>query len=72
MNLLYGEVLEVSSSEGLRTGKVRVGGALRTVVLDFVPNAACGDRVLLCDGVAIGKVDDALTPENPHVPRNPR
>jgi hydrogenase maturation factor len=72
MNLLYGEVIEVTPADGLRTGKVRVGGALRTVLLDFVPNAERGDQVLLCDGVAIGKVDHAPQPEHSHVSRDPR
>ena len=37
-------------------GKIRVGGAVQRTSLDLVPDAVRGDRVLLCDGVAISKV----------------
>jgi hydrogenase maturation factor len=59
MNLLYGKVVEVFEDEGLRRGKVRVGGALKIVTLDLLPDADSGDEVLLCDGIAIGKLRDA-------------
>jgi hydrogenase maturation factor len=59
MNLIYGEIVDVFQEEGLRRGKVRVGGALKIVTLDLLADADKGDEVLLCDGVAIGKVRDA-------------
>ena len=59
MNLIYGELVDVFQEEGLRRGKVRVGGALKIVTLDLLADADKGDEVLLCDGMAIGKVRDA-------------
>ena len=58
MNLVYGEVVEILTENAIRFGKVRVGGALRRVPLDLLTAVDCGDRVLLCDGVAISKVKE--------------
>ena len=58
MNIVYAEVLSVSSEHGTRLGKVRVRGAISTVQLDLVPEAQPGDTVLVCDGVAIGRVSE--------------
>jgi hydrogenase maturation factor len=58
MNLVYAEVLSVCSEHGARTGKVRVRGALNTVPLDLVPDAQPGDTVVVCDGVALGIVNE--------------
>jgi hydrogenase maturation factor len=58
MNLVYAEVASVCSANGARLGKVRVRGALSTVPLHLVPEAQPGDTVLICDGVAIGKVHE--------------
>ncbi len=73
MNLVYGEIVAVGAEDGLSVGRVRVGGALRQANLDLLPSAEPGDRVLLCDGVALSKVEDE--PSNPienHVPRHSR
>ena len=77
MNLIFGTVVEVDSTHGPRTGKVRVGGATQPVSLDLLPDVCDGDRVLLCDGVAIGKVLDPhslhdVSTIEPYVSRNPR
>ena len=56
MNLIYGEIIEVFSENGLPIGKVRVHGATRKIPLGLLTDAARGDRVLICDGVAISKV----------------
>jgi hydrogenase maturation factor len=58
VNLVYAEVVAVSTERGARMGKVRVRGALSQVPLDLVPEAQPGDTVLVCDGVAIGKVGE--------------
>ncbi len=58
MNLVYGEIVAISFKSGMRTGKICVGGAMKTVLLDLVTAAEIGDSVLLCDGVAIAKVDE--------------
>jgi len=72
MNLIYGKVVEVFQKDGLRCGKVRVGGAFKVVTLDLLSEADSGDEVLLCDGMAIGKVRDAVEPLEDYVSRNPR
>lgn len=56
MNLIYGEIIEVSSENGLPVGKVRVHGATQKIPLGLLTDAARGDRVLICDGVAMSKV----------------
>ncbi len=58
MNLIYGEVVEISTEDGVRFGKIRVAGALKKIPLELLTNVARGDRVLVCDGVAISKVDE--------------
>jgi hydrogenase maturation factor len=57
MNLIYGEIVALSLEDEMRVGKIRVGGAIKNVLLDLVTTPEIGDSVLLCDGVAIAKVD---------------
>lgn len=57
MNLVYGEILEVLTEDGLPIGRVRVHGATKKIPIGLLTDAAQGDRVLICDGVAISKVD---------------
>ncbi len=56
MNLLYGEIIEVSSENGLPVGRMRVHGATQKIPLGLLTDAVQGDRLLVCDGVAISKV----------------
>lgn len=56
MNLVYGEIIEVGSEDGLSVGRVRVHGATKKISLGLLTDARQGDRVLICDGVAISKV----------------
>jgi hydrogenase maturation factor len=72
MNLVYGEVVEIVHEDGMRMGRIRVGGALRKAALDLIHEPAQGDRVLLCDGVAISRVENETTTETSHVPRHSR
>ncbi len=58
MNLVYAEVVSVRSEGGTRLGKVRVRGALSSVPLDLVADAQPGDTILVCDGVALAKVNE--------------
>ena len=58
MNLIYGEVVEILTEDGMRFGKIRVGGAVKKIPLELLTDVARGDRVLICDGVAISKVDE--------------
>lgn len=58
MKLLYGEIVEVFEEQGMHMGRIRVGGALKNIALDVVADAAVGDVVLVCDGMAISKVKE--------------
>jgi hydrogenase maturation factor len=60
MTLIYGEVVELLAEDGVRMGKIRVGGALTKVTMELVAEAKPGDVVLLCDGVAIGKAQEEI------------
>jgi hydrogenase maturation factor len=70
VNLVIGEVISVFTEEGMRRGKVRVGGAIRDASLDLLADAAEGSHVFLCDGVALSEVEPILP--NDHVSRNSR
>jgi len=59
MNLIYGEIVDVEVEDGMRLGKVTVSGAMKKVSLDLVQDVTKGDKVLLCDGVAIAKSNDS-------------
>jgi hydrogenase maturation factor len=48
-------------------GKICLGGAVKNVPLDLLPDAECGDRLLVCDGVAIARVAAANTLEDKYV-----
>jgi hydrogenase maturation factor len=75
MNLHYAHLIEVVPGEGMqdmRWGRVRVGGAIKRVSLGLLPDAKSGDQVLLCDGVAISRVDETINGEKSHVSRNSR
>jgi hydrogenase expression/formation protein HypC len=52
-----GEIIEVREDGGLRVGKVRFAGISREVCLDYVPDAALGDFVVVHVGFAISKID---------------
>lgn len=67
MNLVFGEVLEVLTEEGNLMGVVRVRGATKKIPLGLLTDAARGDRVLICDGLAIGKVAESERGERKHV-----
>jgi hydrogenase maturation factor len=72
MNLIYGEIVEIFPEEGVRMGRIRVGGALRVAALDLLADARRGDMVLLCDGVAINRVLGVENTEANHVSGHPR
>jgi hydrogenase maturation factor len=58
MNLIYGEIVEVFVEDGVQMGRVRVGRALKKIPLELLTMPRCGDKVLVCDGVAINKVEE--------------
>ena len=70
MNLLYGTIVDLTADEGVLQGRVRVGGALKKVTLELLTDPAPGDTVLVCEGIALARLDP-LRKEN-HVPRNSR
>jgi hydrogenase maturation factor len=63
MNLIYGEIIELITENGMQMGMVRVSGVLKKVPLDLLTSVQCGDKVLICDGVAISKVQEMPKPE---------
>lgn len=65
MNLVYGEVADLGIEQGMRMGRVRISGAMKKVPLDLLKDVQCGDTVLICDGVAIGKVNHSQPSMNP-------
>ena len=52
-----GQILEIQGREGFRSARVRFGGIVRQVCLDFVPEAGMGDYVMVHVGFAISRVD---------------
>jgi len=68
MNLLYAEIVDVEVENGMRFGNVSVSGAMKKIPLDLVQNVTKGDKVLLCDGVAIARTNDSqITEYGDHV-----
>lgn len=52
-----GEILETHGGPGgLRYGTVRFGGASRDVCLEYVPEAAVGDYVIVHVGLALSRI----------------
>jgi hydrogenase expression/formation protein HypC len=52
-----GKILEVQQTAVSRLGRVQFGGIVRSVSLDFVPEAGLGDYVMVHVGFAISRVD---------------
>ncbi len=72
MNLVYGEIGEVFVEDGMRMGRIRVGGAIKKISLELLTDAERGDTVLLADGVAISEVRSGEAKEENDVPGNSR
>ena len=72
MNLVYGEIVEVLSEDGIPVGRIRVHGATKKIPLGLLTDAMPGDKVLICDGVAISKVAEPCKTEVKHVSGDPR
>lgn len=53
-----GKILSAEQNNGLRVGRVQFGGIVRSARLDFVPEAAVGDYVMVHVGFAISRVDE--------------
>jgi hydrogenase expression/formation protein HypC len=52
-----GKILTSEVQNGVRMGRVQFGGITRETCLDFVPEAAVGDYVIVHVGFAISVVD---------------
>jgi hydrogenase expression/formation protein HypC len=52
-----GKILSCEVHDGIRVGRVQFGGITRETCLDFVPEAAVGDYVIVHVGFAISVVD---------------
>jgi hydrogenase expression/formation protein HypC len=52
-----GEIVEIREQGDLRLGKVKFAGITREVCLQYVPDAARGDYVVVHVGFAISKID---------------
>jgi hydrogenase maturation factor len=73
MNLLYARIIDVEIEDGMRFGNISVSGAMKKIPLDLVQDVMKGDKVLLCDGVAIAKANDSqMTDHGNHVLGNSR
>jgi hydrogenase expression/formation protein HypC len=54
-----GKVVEIApSAEGVRMGRADFGGIVKQVCLEYTPEVAEGDYVLVHVGFALGKVDE--------------
>lgn len=51
-----GKILECAQVSGKRQARVEFGGIVRSVSLDFVPEAVIGDYVMVHVGFAISRV----------------
>jgi hydrogenase expression/formation protein HypC len=52
-----GRILEVEERDGSRIARVQFGGITRSAYLNFVPEAAVGDYVMVHVGFAISRVN---------------
>jgi hydrogenase expression/formation protein HypC len=52
-----GKILDCEEHGGFRSGRVQFGGIVRSICLDFVPEAVAGDFVMVHVGFAISRVD---------------
>jgi len=53
-----GKVVSIEEEHGVRMGSVQFGGVTQSVSLDFVPETAVGDYVMVHVGFAISRVDE--------------
>lgn len=52
-----GKILDTRDESGSRVGRVQFGGIVKEAYLDFVPEAAVGDYVMVHVGFAISRVN---------------
>ncbi|MDD5655816.1 MAG: HypC/HybG/HupF family hydrogenase formation chaperone [Elusimicrobia bacterium] len=54
-----GRIVSVREDDGLPSGKIDFGGAVKDACLAYVPEAKVGDYVIVHAGFAISVVDEA-------------
>jgi hydrogenase expression/formation protein HypC len=52
-----GKIIETSESEGMKMARVSFGGMVKQVCLEYTPDAAPGDYVLVHVGFALSRVN---------------
>jgi hydrogenase maturation factor len=68
-NLIYGEVVSLNERDPMKMARIKIAGAIKEVSIGLLTGVRIGDRVLLCDGVAIARVDEQTSN---HVSRDSR
>ena len=58
MNLIYGEVVGLNERDSMKMARIKIAGAIKEVSIGLLTGVRIGDRVLLCEGVAIARVDE--------------
>jgi hydrogenase maturation factor len=58
MNLIYGEVVGLNERDSMKMARIKIACAIKEVSIGLLTGVRIGDRVLLCDGVAIARVDE--------------
>jgi hydrogenase maturation factor len=58
MNLIYGEVVGLNERDPIKMARIKITGAITEASIGLLTGVRIGDRVLLCDGVAIARVDE--------------
>lgn len=53
-----GKILEIHETDGLRTGRLDFGGAIREACLTYVPDARVGDYAIVHVGFAINMLSE--------------
>ena len=53
-----GKIVAFHERDGVRMGKIDFGGISRDACLEYIPDAALGDYVMVHVGFAISKVDE--------------
>ena len=54
-----GKVIETLQSGGMKMAKVSFGGMVKQVCVEYTPEAAPGDYVLVHVGFALSRIDEA-------------
>jgi hydrogenase maturation factor len=62
VNLIYGEVVGIIDRNEPKMARIKIGGAIKEVSIALLTGVRTGDKVLLCDGVAIAKVNELSPP----------